>query len=275
MWREEKISRRALEGMKRSEEGDGERRKLIAMRVDHLKALKAKEESLKKAKGDDDIVTEQGDGAMLVEREEAQNDTSPTWTYGDHCEMMETISEASRGDPAIRGEVLGHGKGNRIFDDATKAFEEHGGLDEDENENVNMDHTHMYDGLKLNWGESEDKRGMPDGSLSDGPGLPSNLRKRLGLPEYPAQSVEVPEVQVTTRREPVPKYEDAMRVANLGEDDLSWMDDWPQCSGWNDGGRLPEPNEASDFSWADELLNADLLDADTIMGRYNHGRAEP
>jgi hypothetical protein len=172
-----------------SEKDDDERKELREKRANHIATLKAKQEALKTARDRPDFVTDQSYQSTVrpttADVEENEQATVP-WGYEDHLDMLDTISQP-RFNPATQAEVFGHKKGNKVPDDVTKALADFDALDD---EDVDVDHTPMYSGLVLNWEESEDKRGMPNANLSDGAGLLSNVRARVGLPDYPVQRVE-------------------------------------------------------------------------------------
>ena len=246
----------------RDEEEIIDRRACRARREDQIASLKAREDALRTVTQPSNPLQGQADDPTILDAAALEQGIN-RWTYEDHLEMLEIISQP-RVDPATKEEVFGHEKGNRIFDGTRKAFEDFDNLD-DLDENVPRMKTE--DDLKLNWEESEINEIsiiMPNAaSTHRGEWVPSNLRKRIGLSEYPIPSVEVPEVQERTsvarmQRQP---YEDHMHLANLGRDEFRWMDDWLEeprrhTEDWDDGGRLPRPDEAPNFSWCNNMLDS-------------------
>lgn len=294
-WHEEPISRKGLEDLRRKEAFGGAMRKPTkqvhdemtgsyrvgirpatvasredeiidriacrARRKDRVASLKVREDAPRTVTQLSFPIQDQAHRPTILDAA-ALEQCINQWTYEDHLEMLETISQP-RVDPVTKEEVFGHEKGNVIFDDTTKAFEDFQNLDDlDEN----MHRMETGDGLKLNWEESdvhEISPVVPNAALTQrGEWVPSNLRKRIGLSEHPMPTVEVPEDQENTeglrvlQQQP---YEDHLHLANLG-DELRWMDDGLEEPGrhteyWDDGGRLPRPDEAPNFSWCINVLD--------------------
>jgi hypothetical protein len=295
-WHEEPISRKGLEDLRRKEAFGGamrmptkrvhdemiesypieirpataaswdeeeiiDRRACRARREDQIAILKAREDALRTVTQLSNPSQGQADRPTILDAAALEQGIN-RWTYEDHLEMLETISQPRVG-PATKEEVFGHGKGNRIFDDTTKTFEDFDNLD-DLDENVPQ--MEMDNAPKLNWEESEIleiSTVVPNAALTHrGEWIPSSLRKRIGLSEYPMPSVEVPEVQERTARARMQRqpYKDHVHLANLGRDEFRWMDDWLEeprrhTEDWDDGGRLPRPDEAPNFSWCDNMLD--------------------
>ena len=179
------------------------------------------------------------------------------WTYEDHLNMLDTISE-TRTDPSTGEQRVGHTKGNAVFDRTTKMLED---FDELEDLDENVSPLQKYAGLKLDWGEEAGpSKVFPHAALTvanedNGPWLPSHVRRRIGLPEYPVPSVEVEPVAGGSSSMRVPSQtqnSNPMRLAAAGHNNLRWMDNlFKHNSDWNDGGRLLRVDETASFQYAE------------------------
>ena len=143
----------------------------------------------------DDQSADLGDGEDILRPDQpttmnlnAPEPGTDSWTFKDHVETLDSLL-APHPEPITEAPVYGHKKGNKIFDRTTKALEDFDTHMDDVGENVPQ---WQYEGLTLNWSDDEDIQ--PEVALRNGgyPNFQSTLRKRIGLPAYPARRVNPP-----------------------------------------------------------------------------------